>query len=256
MAKWTPSDIWAIDSTLEKFLISKLEELDTITDLNSFIDNNFGDSKRDRKIVGISLKKVSSNKERIIVIINKITERPKFCLKEVDLSTNEFTKGLEISVIRESSKYPGVDKISVRSNSSRMSNINIEILGSSSRHGKCSLSQINNILKSNGLRKVPTVMEIQSKFDISQLSEEVIDLDSKLKNLDISKLRNGKKSPIPPYPNLVSKYQSLIFADILTTSKISGSDQCDNCVNSIMYYALSIENQYFECPKYARVVEY
>lgn len=256
MAKWTPSDIWAVDSLLERDFISKLEKLETITDLNTFIDDNFGDSKRKRKIVGISLKKVSSRKENIIVVINKVTERPQFRLSGVDLSSNEFTKGLEISISRESSKYPGSDKISVRSNTSGVSNINIEVLGSSSRHGKCSLTQINDILRSNGMSVVPTASEVKSKFDKDDLSIEVSRIDSNLKSLDNSKIRSGRKQSDVPYPSLISKYQSLVFAQILMTDKINGGHQCDSVINSIMYYALSIENQYFECPKYARVVEY
>jgi len=146
--------------------------------------------------------------------------------------------------------------MSVRSNTSGISNINIEILGSSSRHGKCSLSQINSILKSNGLNQVPLASEIKSNFDKDTLTREIIKISNKLKGLDMIELKNGRGQSEIFYPNLISKYQSLIFAEILINDKIMGGYKCDSCVNSIMYYALSIENQYFKCPRYARVVEY
>ncbi len=256
MAKWTPSDLWSVDSQLEGKFINEIDKLETMTDLNSFIDRNFGDSRNNRGIVGISLKKVSNFKENITIVINKITERPTFDLESIYLSTNDFTKGLEISIFRRSSKFPGINKMSVRSNTSGISNINIEILGSSSRHGKCSLSQINSILKSNGLNQVPLASEIKSNFDKDTLTREIIKISNKLKGLSMTELKNGRGQSEIFYPNLISKYQSLIFAEILINDKIMGGYKCDSCVNSIMYYALSIENQYFKCPRYARVVEY
>lgn len=256
MAKWTPSDIWAVNELLENDFIEELKNINTVTDLNQFIDFNFGENSRSRNIVGISLKKISSRQENILVVINKETERPRFEINHISLSNNPFTKGLDIIIKRLSKKYPGIDKLNVRSNSSSISNINVEIIGSSSRHGKCSLNQINSFLKSSNLETVPLVNNL-SKIPQKELSKMVMDLYDEMLNLESSEIRLGRiPTTSVTMPYLISKYQSLLLSKILINSKISDPQSSDKCINSIMYYALAIENQYFSCPKYARVVEY
>ena len=257
MAKWTPSDIWAVNRKIEAKLIKHLSNISRMDELNNFIDDNFGDDPDSRDMVGISLKKIASRKENITVVINKETERPRFYLKGVKISPNPFTKGLDILVDRESSKYPGSDVLSIKSSQTSLSNISAEIMGSSSRHGKCSLNKIKVILLDNGMDSVPTFKEISESNGKSEIIDKIINLDSKLKGIDLTSTSSGSISKENDnLPNLVSKYQSLLFAEILLNSKIAGSKDCDDVINSIMYYALSISNRYFECPKYARVVEY
>jgi hypothetical protein len=257
MAKWTPCDIWVVDKNSESEIINQLSKLSRIEDLNNFIDEKFSKNVNGRYLVGVSLKKIASKRENITVVINKETERPKFKLNEVRLSSNPLTKGTDISLWRLSSKYPGFDSISIKSCESKISNIVVEVSGSSSRHGKCSLTQVNEIFFDNGLEQIPTASEIKSKYTKDELLKLVLELDSKLKSEDISSIKkspSGNRSVL--LPNLISKYQSLLFCDILVNSKISGYDLHDRALNSIMYYALSISNKYFECPKYARIVEY
>ncbi len=257
MAKWTPSYIWAVNRKIEAKLIRDLSKIFRMDELNNFIDDNFGEDPDSRDIVGISLKKIASRKENITVVINKEIERPRFYLRGIKVSPNSFTKGLDILVDRESSKYPGSDVLSIKSNQTSVSNITAEIMGSSSRHGKCSLSQINHILLDNGLETIPTFKEIIGSNEKSEIIDKIRRLDSKLKGDDLTVISSGKISKENDnLSNLVSKYQSLLFAEILLNSKIFGSKECDDVINSIMYYALSISNRYFECPKYARVVEY
>lgn len=257
MAKWTPSDIWAVNKKIETKLIKDLSKISRMDELNNFIDDNFGDDIDSRDIVGISLKKIASRKENITVVINKETERPRFYLKGVKISPNPFTKGLTILIDRESSKYPGSDFLSIRSSQTSLSNISAEIMGSTSRHGKCSFSQINDILLDNGMDSIPTFREIIESNEKSEIIDKIRNLDSKLKGIDMTSISSGSISKEEDnIRNLISKYQSLLFAEVLLKSKISGSSDCDDVINSIMYYALSISNKYFECPKYARIVEY
>jgi len=256
MAKWTPSDIWAVSKRSEGEIIESLSKIVRMDELNNFVDERFGSGQEDRDMVGISLKKIATRKENVTVIINKETERPRFFFKGISISPDPFTKGLEIELERVSKKYPGRDILTIRSTESKITNIVAEISGSTSRHGKCSFTQINDILEDNGLSKIPTTGE----FDIlteEELESKILELDRKIKGdettrkkLDTLKVRSPNKA------SLISKLQSLHFANIILEAKISGDNDCDNVLNSIMYYALAISNRYFECPKYARVVEF
>lgn len=257
MAKWTPSDIWAVNKKSESKIIKELSNIVRMDELNNFIDDYFGEDIDSRDMVGISLKKIATRRENITVVINKETERPRFYFRGIKISPNPFTKGLEILIDRESSKYPGTDKLSIKSSQSSVSNITAEILGSTSRHGKCSLSQINNILADNGLKTVPVAKDVTNSYTKEELISEIKKIDSKIKSEESTQTSLSSLSKENDnFPNLVSKYQSLILAQILLESKVQGNDDCDDVINSIMYYALAISNKYFECPKYARVVEY
>jgi len=104
---------------------------------------------------------------------------------------------------------------------------------------------------------IPTFREIIESNEKSEIIDKIRNLDSKLKGIDMTSISSGSISKEEDnIRNLISKYQSLLFAEVLLKSKISGSSDCDDVINSIMYYALSISNKYFECPKYARIVEY
>ena len=249
IAKWTPSDIWIVEAKKERRIIRQLRNCVYITDLNQLIDDLFDR----RELVGISLKKI--NRDVTMIIVNKETERPTFKLKEIILSPNTFTKGITIRMDRLSNQLPGEDLLRLSTTSgSKISNITAEVLGASSRHGKCNLHQINSILELNNLATVPLATELQTK-SYEELEDNIQHLDLELKEIEHHHISREGRITKPDKAALIAKYQALAFAYIMVENKISGGTECDNVLNSIMYYSLAIENQYFECPKYARVYE-
>ena len=252
IAKWTPSDVWAVNCDMLDTILKKLKDMDTIEDLNVYMDTMF--DKRD--IIGISLKKINAEKSGFPIIVNRETPDPRFTIKNAVLSPDPFVKGAVLLLNRHTDVL-GKESITLMSNSGEtIGNINLEIGGSTSRHGKCSLKTINDLLGDKGLEKVELASELR-KISIPKLTKMVKNLDSEIKGEGGSEITKGKNSVYDiTLPRLISKYQSLKTIKILLDNKISGGDESDSVINSLMHYALAISNRYFVCPKYARVIEY
>lgn len=268
MAKWTPSDVWAINRSKESEIIEKLNDTSLITniiDLNDLIDELF-DTK---DLVGLSLKKLPAHESRKLpIVINKETERPIYTIENFVLPKNPFTKSLKILLNKSSMDFKEKRKesVTVRNFTSGLSNIGIEIDGAASRQGKLtSFDTINAYLSSKKLKTLPSAKEISSSFTKNNLIKEIFNMDANLKKDSTSVKKRGrteltkKEAKSLTKESLVCKYQALLFVESLIQSLISGPKgrkMANSIINSMMYYALSIENNYFVCPKYARVIDY
>lgn len=284
ISKWTPSDVWAVNISKEEKIKSLLKEADSMITLNLLIDELF--DKRD--LVGISLKKIGDSVgKRFPIIINKESKRPIYKFLDATLSPNPFTKNTKVTLRRyflEDSEYAterllpvGFEDVSIRSTSSSVANINLEVVGASSRHGKVSLETINHILRNEDLATIEDAKSIESShtgtagYDdlISEVglldsylkrkhsSEDTLDIERSADDKNLIEVRGRKPTATDIRKNkasLISKYQALSLVKVFIES--NDKKAVNRAINSIMYHALSIQNRYFMCPKYARVIEY
>ncbi len=269
-AKWNPSDVFAIDLSKEAELESKLASCKSNALLNDIVDRSF----EARDMVGISLKKVKSSSD-IRIIVNKITRPPRYTLGTIRFSRQPFaTLGLEIVAERRSREFGhGQEVMVIRSRDSRkMINISAEVRGKTAKHGNMSLTQINKILDSYGLEKVPGVgsrTERHYKDDIedwsdAELKREIVAINKKLLNHYDTVIEPRNMSLEIDRMRLISKYQALFLAWVLMEAQDYLSDRegytlADRVVEDMFHFALSINitpgRESGRTPRYARIVE-
>lgn len=270
ISKWTPSDVWAIDVTKEQNIVYKLRTCGNVKELNDEINTRFLRSQ----LIGVSLKKIGGA-DKIGLVINKLTPPPKFKFNEIITSTSPLgSTGLRLVVNYESPLRKGKNSMYLRSFSGiqSISNISGEIEGLYSRYGKIGLTVINQILMECGVITddlIPTASQIQMNRSYTDefLKAEI----TRLNELIPSKSRLTQKR-ITERASLISKYQSLRFAEILLSFSnddyfFEDEDEdeietqvgpkqrvVDKIVEDMFYYALAIKNYQFECPMYVRII--
>jgi hypothetical protein len=234
-----------------------------IKQLNSIINNKFMLSQ----MIGISLKKVGSS-EDIKLVINKLTPSPKYYFDKAITSTDPLgSLGVKL-VARFTSEVirDGFDTLYLRSFSGGqiISDVSGEVEGQHSRYGKIGLNKINDMFSESGVlksRQVPTKSQIlfdSGKYTDAYLISEINRINSSIED----KSRTTTKR-ISGRPSLISKYQSLKFAELmieLTKESISlepgegvYASIADKVTEDIFYYAMSIQNYNFVCPMYVRI---
>jgi hypothetical protein len=273
MAKWNPSDVWAIDTYTEKTIIQQINDCDTFADFNNIINSLFDE----KKLIGISLKKVGS-KEDVKLIINKLTKIPIYKFESVKVAEDSLsTIGVKISARSYSEFGEDIAYMSFRSSGGpdKIENIQGEVQGKMARHGKISLTMINKILvevlSSVEGAKVETVIsatseeyydENLSKWTNRQLINEIDSINNKIirKYGDVTSSR--LKEVGLNRSRLISKYQSLFLAWILMENQNVPYNRLysvsDKIVGLMFQYALSINltgKKSGRTPKYARIVD-
>jgi hypothetical protein len=158
------------------------------------------------------------------------------------------------------------------SNTSRDINIDGEVEGDFSRHGKISFTSIKYIL--NGILHTYNLdaihYQLSSFTDLKEDSDEV--LINKINELDgnirVNNLRSGLSVNVNVKSDLagrelntrnklISKLQSLQILNIffkLVQINPNGKIIADDMMTKIMRYALSIETDRFETPRYLRII--
>jgi hypothetical protein len=150
ISKWTPSDVWAVDVRHEGDIIQELRNCVSVKELNEVVNRRYNE----KNLIGISLKKVGGE-ETIRIVINKLTEPPKFefdrCITSAEPLGSMGVK-LEAKVV---GKYGLSNKETMYlrsySGSNKVSSISGEIDGSHSKFGKIGLGWINLILSEAGI---------------------------------------------------------------------------------------------------------
>jgi len=269
-AKWNPSDVFAVERDSEAVLEERIAACTTAAGLNDIVDATFDA----RQMVGVSLKKVKKNEE-IKIVVNKITRPPKYRLETVRLSRMPLaTLGLELVAERISKEFgDGKEVMVVRSrDSSRMINISAEVRGKTAKHGNMSLTQINRILDSYGLDKVPVVgsrresnySDSIEEWDDEELRKGILDFHDKLAHHYDTVVESKNMSLFVDRMRLVSKYQSLFLAWVLMGAQSYLSDRegyslADRAVEDMFHFALSINitpgKESGRTPRYARIVD-
>lgn len=254
IAKWNPADMWAVDETSTERIKQRIERSRTIEELNTVIDRNF--DRRD--LVGVSLKKVR-NLPSANLLVNKVTARPTYQFSTIRTSFNPLNSlGVNI-LMKQFSELKTENRdiqLVIRSfaGPDTLGDVSGEIIGSTSRHGKVGLSEINQIFKRVSLDYniniplVPTHKQLEKVTD-EELLTTVRTLNEMIGRLG-DKSREMKSEKTSTRVRLISKYQALLIAKNLFDFKGFSSEIC----KKMMYYALAIENSRFECPKYVRVL--
>jgi hypothetical protein len=264
IAKWTPSDIWAVELNRQQTIINEIRDSFGIKELNDIINKRFMRSQ----MIGVSLKKVGGE-ESIKLVINKLTPAPRYYFDKIITSVDPLGSiGVKL-VAKFTSEVikDGSETLYLRSFSGGQttSDISGEVEGQHSRYGKIGLNWINSIFSECGVlktRQVPTKNQISSNVELytdEYLLSEINRINATIPN----KSRTTTKR-ISGRPSLISKYQSLKFAELITQLSKEGiklepdenvyASIADKVTEDIFYYAMSIQNYDFECPMYVRIV--
>ena len=249
-------------------IITDINSTETINELNAVL-NKYFDTKM---LVPISLKKISGN-FKIITNSELDKELPDFFIKSFMVGSD--MRGISSKISTTSIwKHRNDKDVDIKdrninfdsSDTSKGQNIDGEVEGSSSRHGKVSFKAIKRILDSKieagaKIQKLQTYQEL-SLLNIDQLKSLVRSLISTINTL--RKQTEGDLIKVQPITRgsdissnekkLISRIQSLqVVLAIIQLHEISHKDSHD-AVTKILRYALSIQTDKFDTPRYLRVV--
>jgi len=275
ITKWCPADVYMVSINTKDEIINAVKLTKNINELNSVVDKYFDD----KKLLPLSLKKINKNAE-FKIITNREAEKD---LPEFEISTlminNDPLKGIGSKISTFSTwKYRNNKDVDHKSrvlnldssDSSKKQDIDGEVEGSSSRHGKISFTAMKRIIDS--VRDKFSFQEIQltsqlSDLNVTELERIASDLKEKVDNITPDSLLLHTSSPrssdISGNKNkLISKIQSLqiVLAISQIHSQESKKDEqkkhliSNNIITRIMRYALSIQTDKFDTPRYLRVI--
>jgi hypothetical protein len=252
--KWNPGDMWIVNSIKIQGLLSAIEGCQTIEELNKLVDENF--MRRD--IVSVSLKKVR-NLESANLLINKVTERPRYSFLKVRTSFKA-TNSLGVNILMnqksdlESENRDIMMVVRTFGGKEKIQDVQGEVLGKTSRHGKISLTEINSIFSKVSQEYKIEIPLIPNHKYFESLSEDELNTQVEILNDAIGKLGDKSKEiktdKLGTKTRLISKLQALLIAKNLYYF-VQASDRI---CQLMMYYALAIENSQFVCPMYVRVL--
>jgi hypothetical protein len=268
ITKYCPADVYMISFIDKERILTDINSTKTINELNIVL-NKYFDSKM---LIPLSLKKVSGS-FKIITNSELGKELPDFFIKSFMVGSD--MRGISSKISTTSIwKHRNDKDVDVKdrninfdsSDTGRDQNIDGEVEGSSSRHGKVSFKAIKRILDSkiqSGLKiqKLQTYQEL-SALNIDQLKSLVKSLISTINK--IKKQTEGNLIIVRPITRgkdisnsekkLISRVQSLqVVLSIIQLHEISHKESND-VVTKILRYALSIQTDKFDTPRYLRVV--
>ena len=257
-SRFNPSDIWIIinDDVIINNMIKDISLINDVELLSSKISEFFEKGY----LIGVSLKMLSNNFE---FIINTETHNPVYKI----YSTGDDIKPFKVSeklnsVYVRLNCYLNDDKSKKQSLTIRNFGSNdayLEADGDTSKHGKISLSIVNYILRKNGTRKdmIPLWKELSivNKDKLVVLCNKYSDELIKKYNLNNKKILNISKIDTNiENSKLYSKIQGLYFCKIIDEILNKDEEICNNIINDIFYYVLSIKTEFFTSPYYVRYI--
>ena len=289
-SKWCPADIYLVDKKLitgsgekeeEPNINMEILKVTTMYDLVNVVEKFF----IPKQFIPISLKKVKQSAKFKIITNNGIgVNLPEFRI--VNFRINDDSMGIG-SKISTQSEWKYMDKIIDErdrvinfdsSDTSKPVNIDGEVEGSSSKHGKISLNYINRSIssvfkkknKSMGALNIKTHAEIKSDLSkqkdpnqvlqgkIKDISNEIIKLSNSnptLKELlSVVKISKGGTDTNGNINAGISRYQSLQVIYLIMKAYSIDAKFGNLIITKIMRYALSIETDFFNTPMYLRVI--
>lgn len=294
-SKYCPADvIVSLDDINIKSMVDNVEGIDDKKDekgkviklgLTSVLNDLFSQ----RLLIPISLKKVGRTVESVKtynIIVNNEFERP---LPEFEVESffiyNDVERGIS-SKIKVSSSWrdaknkeiDGEDRtLTIDSaNTSNKLNVDGEVEGKFSRHGKISFTYMKYFIESFGQdMELPELNTYKELSKLSELGEEVLiskieaiftkindlqNMNSKILNIIYPTKRDTDISTGRPIGDdnrnnkLISKLQSLQIVLSVMLIRIKSIENSNELMNKIMRYALSIKADIYETPRYVRVI--
>jgi len=301
-SKFCPADVYIVVTRYITVLNAAISACETMESLVKVIDDYFDENI----LIPVSLKKVKNGDETFQIIVNKEENKklPDFDIKYFRI-TQDPSKGIgsKISTVSKWSeeRTPNGEESTIRknrditidsSNTGNSVNVDGEVSGSSSRHGKISFTGIKSILDIHkdefNLDEIEKHSEIRTRTlidlrnSITSLYDELISLREFADGVDIMempstiqvpKIKNGVPTgsswnKVIKYTDLskteeedsniknklISKLQSLqILVSIAKIYKANPMSGND-VMTKIMRHALSIQTSEFDTPRYLRVI--
>lgn len=244
--KWTPADIWAVDSGVEPPKVESLE------DLNRWVLDHFNEGS----VYGISLKKTSANPKVSIYNQDPMADKVKAVMKDLIVSRGNKlgdlfrSKGTRAVYSTESTNIPLLayykllegQEGEVQNRSFGSGNISSEIQGKHAAHGKIGFGGLNKILRELTGQPLTPWKVIQSMVtkDKRAVIEEIITMAEETIK---SYLKPDEKKEVFSAANnstgeaLVSKYQSVQMLYLLTKARSTDSKVADKFITQILQAA-------------------
>lgn len=273
-SKWCPADIYMCDYQKVNEVMEKIQKTKTIDELTELLDDLFDEDI----FIPISLKKVLLDKD-ILIITNREKEKnlPYFKIEQlyitdVDPDDPNGMKGIGSKALTKSSWRYRDEKLGAESaerivsfdssDSSKKQNIDGEVEGSASRHGKISWNAIKRFIEPERkfVPSLPVLSDASDlrRYNIEDLENKVIELTDQIKKQNIRKLVSIK--PIRGQNikgnegKLISRIQSLEIIQALNELYNHNIFYAHRVMTKIMRYALSIKTDKFTSPRYLRVI--
>ena len=268
-SKYCPGDLYLIETNKIEYINEEINSSIDMNDLTAKLNQFFDESI----FIPVSLKKIGGRQiDSFDIIINgeKGRKLPIFDISNF-IVTKDSDKGIRSKINTTAtwtsasnngesttSKVIGFDS----SNTSRDINIDGEVLGNFSRHGKISFKSIVDILSDaindfnlpelSSFKELNDKTEEQLELMLDVLYNYMINTPSKIKvDADITGRNIDTKN------KLISKIQSLQVISTfsrLEESLPNGPIIADEKITKIMRYALSIETDSFVTPRYLRII--
>jgi hypothetical protein len=289
-SKWCPADIYLVDKKLitssgqkedEPNINIEISKVTNIYDLVNVVERFF----IPKQFIPISLKKVKQGGEfSIITNGGRGANLPEFEIVKFRINADSMGIGSKIYTQSEwkymGKKFTEKDRVINfdSSDTSKPVNIDGEVEGSSSKHGKISLNyivrSISSVLKGKirtmGGINIKTHAEIKSNLSkqrdpnqalqdkIRDISDDIIKLSNSNPTLNgllsIVKVSKNGTDTNGDINAGISRYQSLqVIYSIMKAYSIDVKTG-NKIMTKIMRYALSIETEYFNTPMYLRVI--
>jgi hypothetical protein len=248
-------------------IIREINSTKNISELNAIVDKFFDE----KKLIPVSLKKIDKRSDFKIITNREVEkELPEFEMSTLMVNSNPL-KGIGSKISTFSTwKYRNNKDVDHKSrvlnldssDTSKKQDIDGEVEGSSSRHGKISFKAMKRIIDSYkgkvSFTPIQSTTEL-SDLDISELEETASDLKTEIDEISPDKLllstSSNRSSDISGNEKkLISKIQSLQI--VLAMSQIYGQDVniANSIITKIMRYALSIQTDKFDTPRYLRII--
>jgi len=300
-SKFCPADVYIVVTRYISALNKAISACETMDELVKVIDDYFDGNI----LIPVSLKKVKNGDETFQIIINKEQDKklPDFDIKYFRI-TQDPTKGIG-SRISTVSKWTdenrnGEENIIRKnrditidsSNTGNSVNVDGEVAGSSSRHGKISFTGIKSILdihkdtfyldeiEKHSELKTRTLTDLRNS--ITSLYTELLNLREFSNGVDVMEMPSAIQIPnvkkgvptgtswdkVIKYTDLskteeedgniknklISKLQSLQILVSIAKIYKSNPEIGNDVMTKIMRHALSIQTSDFDTPRYLRII--
>lgn len=276
-SKWCPADVYLIEESSIKMFNEEVSKVTEIYDLGTVVDTYF----RKKRFIPFSLKKINvGDKFKIITNAGLGVSSPNFEITKFRINADQF--GIASKIYSKSEwKYHGKviderDRVINFDSSDTSKNINIdgEVEGSTSKHGKISFPWLSKIIGGvqNKNKKeligeiiLNTFSELKSltkRSDgeevlqrmIREISENIKSL-SRENDIPLSVVKVSKGTDTTKDVNsAISRLQSLQVIYAIMQIYAQKPELGNLIITKILRYALSIETDFFNSPMYLRVI--
>lgn len=259
--KFCPGDVYIFEPDSIEDFRTDVNNAKDIHELIKICEDYYDEGKS----IPVSLKMVKSGGNYRIITNNEIySKSPLFSIDKFIINDDPY-RGIGSKIKTSSIWYYRQENVHRdrtinfdSSDTSKFIEIDGEVDGSTSRHGKISLEQIIRIIRKNTqLNKIESVKDLK-KLTIEELDEKLVklfeDLDSKGRNNIQYNLSDRGSKIQGNEKKLISKIQSLQVLKTLFDIHSKNQEKGNIIITEIMKFALSIQIDYFLTPYYLRVI--